>query len=56
MRKQSLNSLTASSCWMGNKKAWDASEDVEAGLSDWLVAVQTLTIKVGPLGQGGWGC
>lgn len=56
MRKQSLKSLTASSCWMGNKKAWDASEDVEEGLSDWLVAVQTLTIKVGPLGQGGWGC
>lgn len=56
MRKQSLNSLTASSCWMENQKAWDASEDVEAGLSDWLVTVQTLTMKVRPMGQGGWGC
>lgn len=56
MRRQASNSLTASSCWVGNKKAWDASEDVEAGLSDWLVTVQTLTIKVRPMGQGGWGC
>lgn len=55
-RKQALNSLTASNCWMGNKKAWDASEDVEAGPSGWLVTVQTLTIKVRPTGQGGWGC
>lgn len=56
MRKQALNSLTASSCWMGNEKAWDASEDMEAGLSVWLVTVQTLTIKVRPVGQGGWDC
>lgn len=51
MRRQASNSLTASDCWMGNKKAWDTCEVV--GLAGYCPNTRC---KILSMGQAGWGC